>query len=812
MEKSDILLQVSEGMASGEYLLLLGAGSSVGVIGGNGRSLPTGIGLRDALVDEFKIDIMEEELTLAQVYSYLLLNHRQEVNYFLREWFCNCKPNWQRLLAEFNFKRIWTLNIDNVIETAYRDVGRPLESLTWNERYSERNVSTNQQIIHLHGIAERLSEEEENEGVLVFSLSEYAREVANPRAWHKVFHDELASKPFVVIGAQLTEEIDLIQALERGSTARASTGYPSILVVPRISEIRRTQIEAYGFVVIESDGESFVRELLDIYWETISDLTGLSGPTTPGLMKFQQQFIDLRTFTPKNINADDFYSGYHPTWNTILADDDAILDKTEQLSTKIVRLATSEETYQKIVFLTGNPGSGKSTGLLRIADKLKGAGIRPYLFRADEYIDVEATIEWLRAVPRTVLLFDDFADHSITLQRLSAQCNSESVRMLLVAADRPARRTMVSNLIEERYLRMSEAQWYGRLSDDDINRVIAKLHERGRLGKITRWNEQQQYRYFSQAAERSLFDAMANLEGGQGFRERVEGVYKTLQTDELRNLYTASCICYDQSIPLPTAIGADFAGVAPKDMADLIEHQCRGVLVLTRTGIRPPHRMTASLVLRALQRDVKADTSLALAKALAPHIDERAMRSGTREYRIVRHLMHHETVMSNSGEQSGRAWYENLRQYYDWNGRYWDQRALFESAYGQHETARSFAERSIQVHPHSFGYNTLGTVLLRMAIRYGSVETLIEGIKNLDATKSFQGWGEREHPFTTFFSSLIRYASEWGLAEIPQKIRNDWSDWYAEAQSSTLFSTLSSRQQLIGWQRQWVQLANSLPG
>ena len=239
------------------------------------------------MVQDFDIDNDDEPLTLAEVYSYLHLSNRKEVATYLREWFTECTPSWQRSLAEFPFRRIWTLNIDDVIEKAFASVAKPLESLSWNERFSDGSVANCQQIIHLHGSANRLSDQEDNDGVLVFSLSEYAREVANPRTWHKVFHDEIASKPFVIIGAQLIEEIDLIEALERGSAARESTGLPSVLVVPRISDVRRTQIEAYGFVIVESTGEEFIHSLLKQYRQTISNLGGVVGFSTPELLKFQ---------------------------------------------------------------------------------------------------------------------------------------------------------------------------------------------------------------------------------------------------------------------------------------------------------------------------------------------------------------------------------------------------------------------------------------------------------------------------------------------------------------------------------------------
>ena len=806
MQDQPIIEQIAQGLAYGEYSLLLGAGASFGALGGNGKPLPLGSGLRDLLIEEFAIDTEGESFSLSQIYGYLRTYDKGRAHSLLKEWFSNCRPSWQHLLAEFHWKRIWTLNIDDVIENSFRAAGRPLESLTWNERFSERDFVSEQQIVHLHGIASRISDEGENDGVLVFSLSEYAQEVANPRTWHKVFHDELSTRPLLIIGAQLVDEIDLIHALERGSTSHITTGFPSVLVVPNISRFRKDQLESFGFVVVQQDGESFVKELMERYREAASELSELYAPTTPGLSKFLQQFIDLRTFQPHGLYSEDFFGGYQPTWNTILEQQDATFDKTNEASARVLDLAKSEEIFQELVFLTGNPGQGKSTGLLRIGSNLMGAGMRPFLFRADEFLDIESTVEWLKTIPRSVLLFDDFSDHSTTLQDLADRCNEDGVRLLLVVADRASRIPMVRDRIKVEYLDVRNAYWYGKLSDADIDRILDKLHSYGRLGRITRRHRNYQWEYFANAAERSLFDAMSELEGARGFRERVGTIFQSLPNDGLRNLYIAACLCYDHSIALPAGIAADFASVAPRELANLIENQCRGVLVLTRAGIRPPHRMTASLVLRTLQPTTKMDVSLALARALAPHINDRAMRTGTREFQIVRQLMNHQVVLRNAGEEGGRDWYENLRNYYDWNGRYWDQRALFESRCEQHETARSYAERSVQVHRHSFGHNTLGTVLLRMAIQRGSVDLLLQGVRHLTEAKEFRGWGMREHPFVTFFSFMNRFARQWGIAEIPQPLRNSWTDWYREAQYSSVFSTEKGREDLVNWQKEWIQL------
>ena len=294
-------------------------------------------------------------------------------------------------------------------------------------------------------------------------------------------------------------------------------------------------------------------------------------------------------------------------------------------------------------------------------------------------------------------------------------------------------------------------------------------------------------------------------DSGDGDLDQVD--LTTLPSNQLKDLYVAACLCYRQSIPLPTGIGAQFAGVPARDLLNLIERECNGILLLTRNGIRPSHRITASLVVSTLPQAVRYEVSSSLAKSLAPHVDEQAMRAGTGEYRIIRHLMDQATVIRLVGHEKARAWYDDIREFYNWNGRYWDQRALLESGFGEHETARSYAERSIQVHKHSFGYNTLGTVLLRMAINRGNAESLIDGIKNLEIARGFQNWGEREHPFVTFFTSLLRFADGWGINAVPHQARTAWTQWFRDANSLTVFARPEVRMQLEQWNRQWLSFA-----
>ena len=169
--------------------------------------------------------------------------------------------------------------------------------------------------------------------------------------------------------------------------------------------------------------------------------------------------------------------------------------------------------------------------------------------------------------------------------------------------------------------------------------------------------------------------------------------------------------------------------------------------------------------------------------------------------------MDQESVRRLIGPVRGRELYELLQEPYDWNGRYWDQRALFESALGNHSQARSYAEHSIKTHPHPFAFNTLGTVLGRMAIQDGDTSALRESIRYLEYARDRQRWDASEHPYVTFFTTMIRFGQEWGIAAIPTQLRSAFAEWFAQANRSVVFSSVNARPQLETFQRDWMYLA-----
>ena len=624
------------------------------------------------------------------------------------------------------------------------------------------------------------------------------------------FFDEFAERPFIIIGARLSEEFDLAELLNSGTAAERQTGFPSVVVTPTLTALRKQELFALGLTVIESDGETFVRTLLEHYRTAMQSLSGeYGGAISPELAKFLQQFIDLRSYDPSGVQTTrDFYAGYEPTWGTIAADDDAILQLSEQVATAVGAAAVADEVTQQVYFLSGRPGTGKSTILLRVAQTLIGLGVRPFLFRADEGIDVEAVVHWLRTVPRTVLLFDDCADFARAIQRLSETCREENVRLLAFGTERTGRIRAIRDAISSTFLRPDPPYVSGRLSDSDIGTLLDKLNSRGRLGHITRFSPDRQRSYFMQTAGRRLFEGMAGLEGGLGFNLKVRRDYDNLSSDSGRVAYAAACIAYELGVALPPGTACEVAGMRTRELVAFVEADGADLLELTRGGLRPPHRITASLLVRLLPRPVRFSITLSTIKALARHVDRQAISSMTRPYRLVRQLMDQETVVRHVGRERASEWYDQIREEYSWNSRYWEQRALLESRLGDHTAARSYAERALRIQAHPFTFNTLGTVLMRIAIDRNDVQTLLAAIENLERARKTPNWEASEHPYVRFFTSIIRFGQTWGLDSIPQRVRSTWTSWFREASSTPAFSHAGGRSLLRGWQRQWLELAS----
>ena len=589
---STTMERIAEGVSRREYSLLLGAGASIGSRGGNGQPLPSGPNLRDKLVDEFGIPTQGTAITLSRAYAAAKRTDTAKLDRFITAWFTGCTPDWQFRLADFDWHRIWSLNIDDIMENVYLRKKQETDRFDWTSKFRDRS-SNRTQIVHLHGFADKESQGESSSAGLVFSTSEYVATLKDPRSWHTVFTDEFTELPFIILGASLIEEFDLQQALTE-STAVKARGFPSVIVLKHVTQLEREELTAMGLTVVEQEAQEFMQDLYEKVQEFRGTLQAIYGNLpAQETSRFLQQFIDLRRYQPyTSEQSRNFYSGYEPHWKNILDEDDAPMERTSEALELIRQSYRNGTRDQTVHILTGTSGMGKSTGLLRIAQGIIADGIAVFQFRGEEDLDVEATLYWLERMPDTVLLFNDCADFAQSIGELTDRCASENVMLTIVGAERTIRRNQLEHRIDPRFLNLRREYTYRTLSDKDIESLINKLSSRRRLGSITNFNRNRQRNYFKATASRRLFEGLANLEGGQGFRNRIRNDYRLLESDNLRRLYAACSIAYEIGYPLPMGIASRVADLSAMELQDFLTSDEQDTMVLENGGVRPPHRLT----------------------------------------------------------------------------------------------------------------------------------------------------------------------------------------------------------------------------
>ena len=799
--------KVAEGVARHEYSLLLGAGASIGSLGGNGKPLPSGPQLKDRLIEDFDIATDGQDITLSRAYEAAERRDTQGLRKYIESWFTGCVPSWQHVLTEFDWHRIWTLNVDDIIERVYADKQIPHNRFNWTSRFRDKAYS-GLQIVHLHGFADSDPSSGGTRPEMVFSINDYLATMNDRRAWHTVFTDEFSDRPFIILGASLVEEFDLRAALA-GSASETAWGFPSVIVLNRVSSLEREELSALGLLIVEMDAHQFIKHLqkqVQQYLKQVRDAYG--SQLSLQIQRFLQQFTDLRHYQPReDENTRNFYLGYEPHWKNILDEDDALLEATMRAVSNIRRNNGTDTISQDVYVLTGTAGSGKSTGLLRIARSFIADGRPVFQFRGDEELDVDAVIAWLERFPDTTLFFNDCADFGNAIGDLAETCDAAGLPLLAIGTERNRRRSILERTIDDRFLHMGSEYAYRLLSNRDVDALIEKLSSRRRLGQITRINRTQQRNYFTRTASRRLFEGMANLEGGEGFRIRMKNEYRQIPNENLRRLYAASSIAYQIGYPLPLGIAAKVADLPVKDLEAWLISDDQDMMVIASNGVRLPHRLTATLAVEsALSKDVRLDAMKSLALALAPHIDIDTIRRSTQPYRLLRRLMDQELVLRLVDPVQGREFYEFIQSPYDWNGRYWEQRALFESNLGNHPQARSYAEHSLQIHRHPFAFNTLGTILGRIALQDGNVNILQQAISNLERARDEPRWEASEHPYTTYFRLMINFGMKWGISAIPGHLLSTFSTWYNQARVSRVFSGPRGDDELSEFNRDWLHL------
>ncbi|RYZ73458.1 MAG: AAA family ATPase [Proteobacteria bacterium] len=795
---------LARGVALGEYSLLLGAGFSLGGRNAAGKKLPKSQELAEELKQEFRLDLdIESPATLPYAYEDAVYKAGDTaVANFLRRRLTGCTPDWHSLLFQAEWRRVWTLNIDDLLAAVFRE--RTTRDIDFMDPYRVRSGADGLQIIYLHGRAL-------NNKKKIFSIQEYHDSVRGGGDWHTAFFTEYKEQPFIVCGASLVGEFDLARTLRARNQSRITRDLPSVAIVKGISGANADRLrDRLGLQPVDATGEEFFNALIGDVAEYLRLNSGvLPSSVNPNSARiFGQQFQPLTPDRPgRQHPRQDFFSGDEPSWADIVANRDAPLSFSRQ-AVSFVR--TGASSGQGVVGIFGDAGCGKSTTLLRVGRELQDYDV--YLFRGDDDLDVEACLDCIGRRP-SVLLFDDCADLSITIGSLARLALERNVKIGIVVCDREKRAKGIErNFISmPRYLSIDHSQ----VTPADAIAVVERRRVAKRLGSFGLATTSELRKLIISKHHGSLLSALSEIDFGVGFDQRLRLLADAVKVDGgVERLVVAVAQTHRWGYPLPLHFATGASGVSSETVVTLCSEggALADVLFIERRGIRFRHRVLAEKVFdRTRDYDLLSDVAKSLVEVISPIVNTQAIRSKSYAHRLCKVLMDRRSVYATLGADvdKARQWYRDVEPFFGWNSRYWEQRALLELEAHNYSAAYSFARVAVDKENHPFPLTTFGTVCFVIAgHRAGSSLTECfdlyregESALQLALTLGRARPETQMHPVTTFFEYAERL---WPVLkqrpDIREKLQADWNNWLENADSVGFFRVYPARQrELRGW-------------
>ncbi|MGW0753392.1 P-loop NTPase [Streptomyces sp. NPDC002587] len=655
--------------------------------------------------------------TLAEAYEVARSRDETTLARYLEGRFHGCKPaDWLKNLCTCPWARIWTLNIDDVVETAYArtDERSPKlsSSYSWADSLREE---PGLQLVHLHG---RTIPGQPLQ--LIFSIVEYAESIERKWAWYRKFFDDWPALPFITVGARLYNEPDLAQATRVRRSA--SEDAPSVYVSRSIDDATAEQLEIRNLRPIEISAADFFSEielLTREHRETRYYQLQSTSTSPADLATFTSEFDFLDPLDDGSLPNHDFYKGDPPRWQDITRGLDARFQWHERLTALVQADMKRVDPVQTCHILLSDKFSGRSVGLYRVAKDIIESGFTGFIFRAKGRMDIESCVKTLAGRGRSVLVFDGIADFADDVSKLLEKCRTSQVSCVVMGVESQDRRHIILSQSDSSFLHLHNSHDGFRirqLSKDDARQLASKLTAAGRSAKLIDMTEAQRVSFFT---GRNIFEAISEMEYGSNFKSRLQPELEALPDDRFRRLVLLVALVGTFGYALPLSL-LSAVGISADDLMKKEARQSLSSLLVVEEGqlFARYRSLTVEAARQQISDDDRFDLLVGFLRHLAPYVNTYTRGRRTLPYRLVKSLMRAQSMKGFLGKYQLRSFYDRLQPHYEADARFWEQRSIASRLNEDWAPAHSYAARAVDLAPEdSWRRTTLGRIAIMRSYR-----------------------------------------------------------------------------------------------
>ncbi|PZF61430.1 hypothetical protein DEI81_11675 [Curtobacterium sp. MCBD17_013] len=772
---------------SGDYQLLLGAGASFGARNSRGALLPMAPGLVTMLQRQYPDAVIEDDVPLQRAYQRAVNEvGADKVWRFLKGIFGSTNHDpWFTHLAALPWGRIWTLNVDDAFERAFRKGERnritELQVIDWSDEYSESDYV---QIVHLHG-----SILGNAPSPLVFSFSEYASLAQKRPVWDSMLKGSVSSKPFIIVGAKGLGEPDMEATLVNNKPAATA---PSIIVDPHVTPGQRKEFAGLGYLVFEGTAEQFTEQWTQLVELDNANLARLYETTAISIPQFTELKLESAPVPSRN---HDLLGGSEPLWNDARIGSIAQFDWMKQVLRPAREwvLNSSRESSLHVVF--GERLTGLSSGLLFVAAELRRLGATVLQFDRVARFERKRVIDFCTGRGPVVVVCD--ASHEFAVffnDLLKDAARTPDCDLLILFGEKRFHELQVDNHFKSNEIRRTTTDIFSRRNKADAHQIVGLLDRRGRLGQLEQQSPESRRSHFN---GRDIFSAMAEVERGQGFQQRLGTELRSLKTTWHRDLLLMLAIASFGSHQVSVQEAAFGVQVSTQQLLkECAENPSLNALVEVAGDLIFARQRSSSLerLFEGTESDERLTALSQVTRALSGLATSQGLKEKNRASSLVGGLMVARTLRTVFPGAIIDRYYEALfPEFAHWNARYWEQRAINAKLEGKWGPAESWASRAVTLKDDPYTRTTLGTILINKAsvlAEYGDatwIDLYRRGKDELDVALQMDA-GNRVAAVSFLENTLqllrstLRASPELASSEELSVIRADWTMGYANVQ------------------------------
>ncbi|MBE5319928.1 SIR2 family protein [Pedobacter sp. MR2016-19] len=687
-------------LSRNDVVLFLGSGFSFNVKNRLDNNFPTGANLSKAIWDFIGFDGDYDGTSLTEMYQAFVTCPRKkaEKKDFLEKQLLSSPtgiPEFYDSVAVPYWYKIYTLNIDDVLDRIYKRVNKQVDTLQYPvHEFKERDQSLGKtQIIHLNG---KLPEDPEN---LIFSNSQYAKASLAHQPLYAQFVYDYAVKTTIFVGTDLNEPIFESYLEAREARMKVKERRPkSYLISPSLGAVKQMNFrDRYNVHYIKGYTEDFLKWLTQIsdrlpskedilritfpklvQMLSIPDLTSAEKESLTAFASgFERVPVDYEV---KNVRSA-FLLGATPIWNDIFKDLDIPRTITEGIFIEVNNyLKNNENKAIKIINLLGTAGSGKSTILKRLGLRLSQEGHTIFLSYTDYIPNINQIFNALQIIKsKTVLIIDNAENVIGLLPKLITNLNQLDNPPVLILGSRMNTYKKVTRIMQDEL--DYKSLLLPDLDDQEIHDLIDKLDSNNLLGVIKGYTTLNRFNAFKHTARKQILIALKEVTSGRLFEDIIADEYDKIEPHEAQIL----CVC----VALNTEIGytnsrQDFVGFSkdsPATALDYLESTLHGTIMWVGNGekfmIR--HRLLAEHIIKICSNlDTLKDAYIRVLSILAPELKN--INFASRKFKLYKALINHSSLYNRFHRDidHAREVYDSVSEFFNDDFQYWLQYGCLE--------------------------------------------------------------------------------------------------------------------------------------